>query len=334
MREDAKICLILGGGLGLGAYQGGAYEYLAAQGLEPQWLVGSSAGAVNAALIAGSPPAERAEALHNFWVDGRLWASPTRSLVPHGPFRHAHNWLNALGTRVTGAAGLFYPRLQTSLTTFQSLYDLAPMRRRLEAFIDFDRLNAGDIRLSISATDIETGAQVVFDTQHSSPLTIDHVMASCGLLPEFAPVEISGRLVGDGGLDANTPVGLVFDEAMDGPRDIYVIDLFSPDGQRPRSLTGAIERKNDLVFSNGTIENIRCYYAGRRHAATVPNERICYLSFRAPIDEAGPEKLFDLSIANIQSRWQAGAGDMEEGLARMAKCENGGIMMVRRPASI
>ena len=59
--------LVLQGGGALGSYQGGVYEALAAERLEPEWVTGISIGAINAALIAGNPPERRVERLRAFW---------------------------------------------------------------------------------------------------------------------------------------------------------------------------------------------------------------------------------------------------------------------------
>ena len=67
------------------------------------------------------------------------------------------------------------------------------MRERLGPLIDFGRLNSGETRVSICATDMESGDAVLFDTD-DGPLEMDHLLASCGFLPEFAPVDVDGGL--------------------------------------------------------------------------------------------------------------------------------------------
>src|SRR5512142_914999 len=62
-----QIVLVLQGGGALGAYQVGVYEALSEAGVEPDWVVGTSIGAINAGLIAGSPKGERIERLCEFW---------------------------------------------------------------------------------------------------------------------------------------------------------------------------------------------------------------------------------------------------------------------------
>ncbi len=64
--HEHRILLLQGGGA-LGAYHGGVYEGIAEAGFAPDWVVGISIGAINAALIAGNPPERRVERLREFW---------------------------------------------------------------------------------------------------------------------------------------------------------------------------------------------------------------------------------------------------------------------------
>jgi NTE family protein len=51
-----QVVLAFQGGGALTAYQGGVYEALHEAGIEPDWVIGTSSGAINAGIIAGSPP--------------------------------------------------------------------------------------------------------------------------------------------------------------------------------------------------------------------------------------------------------------------------------------
>src|SRR5438552_6312353 len=62
-----QTVLVLQGGGALGAYQVGVYEALHEAGIAPQWVIGTSIGAINAALIAGSKPDDRVAKLCDFW---------------------------------------------------------------------------------------------------------------------------------------------------------------------------------------------------------------------------------------------------------------------------
>ena len=61
------VALVLQGGGALGAYQAGVYEGLHEAGIRPNWVAGISIGALNAAIIAGSPESERVDRLREFW---------------------------------------------------------------------------------------------------------------------------------------------------------------------------------------------------------------------------------------------------------------------------
>src|ERR1700740_542761 len=64
-----RVALLLQGGGALGAYQAGVYEALAETGLHPDWVVGISIGAINAAIIAGNAPERRVDRLREFWEE-------------------------------------------------------------------------------------------------------------------------------------------------------------------------------------------------------------------------------------------------------------------------
>src|SRR5258706_1690014 len=62
-----QVVLVLQGGGALGAYQVGVYQALHEAGIEPDWVIGTSIGAINAALIAGNAPEHRLDRLREFW---------------------------------------------------------------------------------------------------------------------------------------------------------------------------------------------------------------------------------------------------------------------------
>ncbi len=62
-----QTILVFQGGGALGAYQAGVYEALHEAGVEPDWIIGTSIGAINASLIAGNAPDKRLPRLRQFW---------------------------------------------------------------------------------------------------------------------------------------------------------------------------------------------------------------------------------------------------------------------------
>ena len=97
-----QVALVLQGGGALGAYQAGVYEALAAAAIEIDWVAGISIGAVNAAIIAGNPPARRVERLREFW-DRVSSTLPSFPLWPGDRTREAVHLLSA--SWVAGAGG-------------------------------------------------------------------------------------------------------------------------------------------------------------------------------------------------------------------------------------
>ena len=62
-----QVVLVLQGGGALGSYQAGVYQALHEAGIEPDWIIGTSIGAINASLIAGNSPQNRLSRLREFW---------------------------------------------------------------------------------------------------------------------------------------------------------------------------------------------------------------------------------------------------------------------------
>src|SRR5690349_22906091 len=84
--ECGQIVLVLQGGGALGAYQAGVYQALHEAGIEPDWIIGTSIGAINASLIAGNKPHNRLTRLTQFW-----------ERVEHVPFLRAAGSLPIIG---------------------------------------------------------------------------------------------------------------------------------------------------------------------------------------------------------------------------------------------
>ena len=100
-----QVVLVLQGGGALGAYQAGVYQALMEGGIEPDWVIGTSIGAINGALIAGNEPANRIPRLREFW-DSVARRSPLDQLWPTTIFG---NSLANLSTVMSGIPGFFTP---------------------------------------------------------------------------------------------------------------------------------------------------------------------------------------------------------------------------------
>lgn len=352
---ETRIVLTLSGGLALGAYQAGAYAALHESGLAPRAIAGSSIGAINGAIIAGNPPDLRVGRLRRFW--GGAAQSPA-------PWPQS----SALWTRLMG-----HPRLFRACFPFGSLalpgkpnaiglYDLHPLQRTLEPLIDFDRLNEGDVRLKVSAVDIANGEEVLFDTRRQRIGTA-HLAASAAFPPDFLPVDIDGRLLGDGAMASNVPLRAALEDDSDCDLLCFVVDLFDRKAGEVSSIDTALMRQYELIFANQCQKEIDAQreicelrrlisrlgdhlppkIRRSRRVAPILREgssraiSLLHLTYRASPRE-GTMRAYDFSPAALIERWQAGAADMARALEIAAEIVSGprqpGLTVHRVPPAL
>jgi NTE family protein len=254
VRKFDHVVLALQGGGALGAYQAGVYQGLSEAGFAPDWVVGVSIGAINAALIAGNPPERRVARLREFWE--RMSSSAPdvmpAAMEPFQPFVARMHVANAIAF---GIPGFFTPRVPPpflappgSLAAL-SYYDTEPLNRTLSELADFDLINAKAVRLSLGAVNVRNSESVYFDN-HRIELRPDHVRASGALPPGFPPVEIDGEFYWDGGIASNSPLWYAADETAH--KDVLIIqaDVFNPRAQTPQTLEQAAERVKDIQYAS------------------------------------------------------------------------------------
>jgi NTE family protein len=254
-----QIALLLQGGGALGAYQAGVYEALAEAGLHPDWVAGISIGAINSAIIAGNSPNERVGRLRQFWET--VSASPLgvpyfKSFELKDELNHQIvNQARAMSILLFGAPNFFVPRMPPPMlwpggsAIKASYYDNSPLRTTLERLVDFDRINAGQMRFSVGAVDICSGNFTYFDsTTHY--IRVEHIMASGSLPPGFPATEIDGRHYWDGGLISNTPLQWVLDCRPRRDTLAFQVDLWSARGKLPKDLIEVEMRQKEIVYSS------------------------------------------------------------------------------------
>ncbi len=336
---DEMHVLVLQGGGALGSYQAGVYEGLCADGRPPDWVAGISIGAINAALIAGNPPERRTERLKTFWdkVSSGLQGVP---VLPGDRNRAWFNETSAALIAAFGAPGFFSPRWPPAAfyppgaPEALSFYDASELKRTLEELVDFDRINAGETRLSVGAVNVRTGNFAYFDNRRDR-IKPEHIMASGALPPGFPPVEIDGEHYWDGGLVSNTPLEYVLEQERALDLRIFQVDLFSARGPMPRTLLEAAEREKDIRFSSRTRLNTdaalrvrKAKAAFRRLAERLPPElredpdvaflaevshesavTIMQVIYRRKNYESNA-KDYEFSRQTMLEHWAAGLGDV------------------------
>jgi len=260
------IALLLQGGGALGSYQAGVYEALAEAELHPDWIAGISIGAINSAIIAGNHPAERVAKLRGFWEEITAnplldWAGTLADLWLKGDLaRGLFNQMSANWAMFAGAAGFFalrqppawfHPDGALEATSF---YDTKLLKSTLERFVDFDRINSGETRLSVGAVNVRSGNFVYFDTT-THAIGPEHVMASGSLPPGFPSAEIEGEYYWDGGLISNTPLQWVAEYSLGQDTLAFQVDLWSARGELPRNLLEVATRQKEIQYSSRTRAN-------------------------------------------------------------------------------
>jgi NTE family protein len=255
---NGQIVLVFQGGGALGAYQMGVYQALHEAGIEPDWVVGTSIGAINAALIAGSPFSERLGRMNEFWK--RVETSDFMGLpLPNWFGQAARNMMSIS----TGVPAFFEPRPAAFFSPHSPLgpddagyYSVQPLRRLLDELVDFERINHGPMRLSVGASKVQSSELVYFDSK-TMPLGTDHVLASGALPPAFPAVRIDGELYWDGGILSNTPVELVFDDLPRRSGTVFTVHLWNPHGPEPETIWQVMNRQKDLQYSSRAASHIK-----------------------------------------------------------------------------
>jgi len=263
------VALVLQGGGALGSYQAGVIEGLDEAGVEPNWLAGISIGALNVALIAGNPPGERIARLRAFWetICRPALVLPLADAMQQwiarlgGDARRLFNAIAAWRAIVEGQRAFFAPRVPPPWTAIElppgdaSYYDTSPLRDTLAALVDLDRINSGEIRVSVGAVNVRTGDFEYFDNTvgpWKGRLRLEHFIASGALPPGFPPVEIDGEYYWDGGLISNTPLSHVLSATPRRNTLAFQVDLWSALGTVPTNIWDVQERQKDIQYSSRT----------------------------------------------------------------------------------
>ena len=251
-----QVVLVLQGGGALGAYQAGVYQALMEGGIKPDWVIGTSIGAINGAIIAGNEPENRIARLHEFWTGvgkktpiDQLW----HQLWPSSMFG---NSLANLSTIMGGIPGFFSPNPHAMWgPTFPlgieraSYYTTEPLKATLGRLVDFDYINRRHVRFSVGAVNVRSSEMRYFDS-HAMPLGPGHVMASGALPPAFPAVTIDGESYWDGGIYSNTPIEVVLDDVPRRNSLIFSVNVWQPTGSEPTTIQQVMARHKDIQFAS------------------------------------------------------------------------------------
>jgi len=320
-----QVVLVLQGGGALGAYQVGVYEALHDAGIEPDWVIGTSIGAINGALIAGNKPGDRLPRLRKLWE--RFQQEPQFQALQY------------FSTFVRGIPGFFSPRLpawggwQAPVgLDAASYYSTVPLRETLGSLIDVAVLNAAHPRLTVGAVNVKSGELRYFDSRDGA-LGLEEVMASGALPPGFPAIRVDGEAYWDGGLYSNTPLEAVLDDNPRRDSVIFSVSVWQPTGHEPESIWQVMAREKDIRYATRDDSHIarqkqihRLRHVIREFAKQVPGSELAgwgcgttmhVVRLLAPaLDGEDYMKDLDFSAAGIRFRCEAGRADARRMIER------------------
>ena len=347
-RNNGQVVLVLQGGGALGAYQGGVYQALHEAGVEPDWIIGTSIGAINASIITGNKPEDRLNRLKEFWR--RMERSDFWGVFP--AWTGVADALSSWSTLANGIPGFFEVNPQAFLGSHVPLgadhagyYSTEPLRKTLEELVDFSLINRKQPRLTVGAAHVRTSMMHYFDTREME-LTPSHIMASGALPPAFPAVRIDGELYWDGGILSNTPTERIFEDYPRRNSLIFAVHLWHPTGEEPETIWQVLHRQKDIQYSSRIANHIvRQRESHRlRHVISelvkfIPGDlkadprvkelagyscrtRMHVVRLLAPrLTNETHIKDIDFSPAGIRARWEAGYADTNRALATQAWLE-------------
>ena len=328
---NGQIVLVLQGGGALGAFQAGVYHALHDAGVEPDWVIGTSIGAINASIIVGNEPDNRLAALQEFWqrvARESIWGAWSPQIA-----QSFANWM----TVTAGLPGFFAPNPFAFLGAHVPLgadnagyYTTAPLERTLSEIVDFSLIKRNKPRLTVGAAHVETSQMRYFDSLKTE-INVKHVLASGALPPAFPAICIDGEHYWDGGILSNTPAEAVFD---DNPRRnslVFAVHMWNPAGPAPQTMWEVLHRQKDIQYSSRVATHIvrqaqihRLRHVIKELAAYLPEEtrnseevqalaaygcltRMHFVRLLSPrFDNEDHTKDIDFSPAGIRQRWQSG----------------------------
>lgn len=285
---EIDTAFVLPGGGSLGAVQVGMLQALLEEKLYPELLIGSSAGAINAAYIAAHADAFGIERLSEIWRS--LRNREVFAVTPLG------STLSLLGLR-------------------SHLCDPDHLRKLLSKNLPFDRIEESPIPLRIAATDIMSGEHIHFAQGELVPA----ILASAAIPAVFPPVQIGERFFVDGSIANHVPVAPAVEEFA--ARRVIVL----PTGftcARTAPPTSAIDMAlhSLYILLGGQLQTMMKLYGHRSEILIIPP--LCPLHTKMHDFSQAPTLIKD-SYQNTRQWLQSGGLDPQSEANRLARSHAG-----------
>jgi NTE family protein len=256
-KPPKKINIALQGGGSHGAYAWGVLDrLLEEESLHIDGIVGTSAGAMNAAVMAyglakGGHAGARA-ALTNFWrkiadaaKHGPLQPSLIDKMIGNGNLDYSPGWL-------------FMDALSRMMSPYQlNPMNVNPLRDALLECVDFDVLHREQaVKLFICASNVMTGKHKVFQ---GAEVSVDAVLASACLPFMFQAVEIDGQHYWDGGYMGNPTIyPLIYNTDTPDVLIVQINPIVIP--ELPKTAQAILDRINTLSFNSSLMREMRAIH--------------------------------------------------------------------------
>jgi NTE family protein len=222
-KSDIKIGLALGGGTALGFAHIGVLKAFEDEGVPIDFISGTSAGAIIGSLYA-------------FGVSFKDIEDEANNL----------NWKKA---------AKIHPS-KLSIATNDAVKKILEKHIGKKADI-----SDAKIPLAIVATDIESGAKIIFKSGN----VIDTVLASSCLPGLFAPAQIQGMMLVDGGIVENVPVSPLKGMGADVIAGVNLLKYRKY--SRPENIMGVLSNSFDMINHKISTQPI----SGSAHILIEPN---------------------------------------------------------------
>jgi NTE family protein len=190
-RSDRKLAWVLGGGGLRGAAEVGMAKALAAHGIQPDLIVGTSVGSINGAVLASAPVEQSVIHLAQMWETMAASAVFSESI-----FRRVRNLFNH----------------------WTHIHSNEPLKQLVDTWVTFDKIEESFVPYQCVAACIETSTEHWF----TKGTARDAILASSALPGVLPPVEVEGRHYIDGGVVNSIPVSRAIELGAD---EIYVLHV-------------------------------------------------------------------------------------------------------------
>ena len=271
-----KTAFVFAGGGSLGAIEAGMLRELIASGIQPDFLVGASAGAINSVFFAFQPHEAGTMRLEYLWRGiRRQQIMPWSLLSIMGAFRNR-------GSHLVSSAKL---------------------RALLYEHYGSRTLEDADLPVYVVATEMKTGNEIVL----SSGSAVDAVLASTAIPGVFPPVSLGGNMLIDGGVANNTPISTAI--RLGATRVIVLTTGFTcAERRQPR---GALEHAMsalNLLVARQLVSDLERWAS---HAAIAVVAPLCPLDV-SPYDYSQCGQLIDRAATETRRWLEAGGLDSKE----------------------